>query len=126
MRRPAGLFLTLLLMVLGSLAHADAPFAHWSDLHGAVTSWRLDSLRVARVQSLLLQRDAGAIVLEEGRLALARPLGGRVCAAAFQGRGSFSYTPRTEVERAQLQRVYGRTTSSSAPIPSHASSVAAS
>lgn len=110
MRRSVGLCLMLLFFVFASLAHADTPFQRWSELHGAVASWRLDSLRVARVQSLLLVRDAGAIVFEEGRLALARPLGGRVCAAAFEGRGSFSYTPRGEVERAQLQRVYGRTT----------------
>lgn len=110
MRRSVRLSLMLLFSVLASLAHADTPFPRWSDLHGAVTSWRLDSLRVARVQSLLLVRDAGAIVFEEGRLALARPLGGRVCAAAFEGQGSFSYIPSSEVERAQLQRVYGRTT----------------
>lgn len=110
MRRSALLCLTLLLTLIAAPVHAATSFERWSDLHGAVASWRLDSLRVARVQSLLLVRDAGAIVLEEGRLALARPLGGRVCAAAFQGRGSFSYTPRSEVERAQLQRVYGRTT----------------
>ncbi len=110
MRRVLTLLIGLALTGAVLPARASSNFARWADLHGAVASWRLDSLRVARVQSLILQRDAGAIVLEDGRLALARPLGGRVCAAAFQGTGSISYTPRSALEREQVRRVTGRPT----------------
>lgn len=110
MRRVLTLLIGLTLTGAALPAQARSTFTQWADLHGAVSSWRLDSSRVARVQSLILQREAGAIVLEEGRLALARPLGGRVCAAAFQGRGSMSYTPRTSLEREHVRRMLGRTT----------------
>ncbi|MEO5989705.1 MAG: M1 family aminopeptidase [Candidatus Eisenbacteria bacterium] len=110
MRRVLMLLIGLVLSCAATRAQARSSFVSWADLHRGVTSWRLDSLSVARVQSLILQRDAGAIVLEEGRLALARPLGGRVCAAAFQGTGSISYTPRSALEREQMRRMFGRTT----------------
>ncbi len=103
-------WVAILLIGTAAPALARSGFQNWSDLRGAVGAWRLDSLRVARVQSVILHRDAGAIVLEEGRLALARPLNGRVCAAVFQGTGTMSYTPRTGIEQEQLSRTYGRTT----------------
>lgn len=108
MRR--ALSICLFLCCLGAVvpAAAQTPFARWADLHGAVSGWRLDSLQVSRVQSLILERDAGTLVLEEGRLALARPIGGRICAAAFQGRGTFRYAPRTRFEQDQLVRTMGK------------------
>ena len=90
-------------------ARADSPFADWNGFWGAFTSWSLDSTRIADVRSLMIERDAGAIVLEEGRLVLAKPLGGRHVAAVFVGRGSFRFAPRPEVERQQLRRFYGTT-----------------
>ena len=67
----------------------------------------VDRDQVANVASLMLERDAGILVLEEGVLALCKPVNGRVCAALFVGRGAFSFTPPDEVERGQLQRFYG-------------------
>lgn len=82
----------------------------WTDFHRAFTHWPLDSTRVAHVTSLMLERDAGTFVLEEGRLAFSLPLGGRRVAATFVGRGTFSYVPRSEIERQQLRRFYGTPT----------------
>ena len=104
-------FATILLLTLAlapSAAAGPAPaFEDFSAFYDAWTSWRVDSTHVARVQSLLLERDAGVFVLEEGRLALATPLGGSTCAAVFSGRGSFVFTPRSLVEREQVERFYG-------------------
>lgn len=88
-------------------ARADTAFADWNQFWSAFTSWSLDSSKIADVRSLMLERDAGTIVLEEGRIAFAKPLGGRHVALVFAGRGTFRFAPRSVVEREQLQRVYG-------------------
>ncbi len=84
-----------------------APVADFNAFFSAFLAQRPDSTRVARVTGLTLERDAGRFMLEEGELWLATPVGGRVCAAVFVGRGSFSLTPPTLGEREQVRRVYG-------------------
>ena len=86
-------------------ARAASPnYEAFYDQFGAL---RPDSSKVATVASLELARDAGIIVLEQGQLALCRPVAGRVCAALFQGHGVFAYTPPNAVERGQIERFYG-------------------
>ncbi|MFN8589698.1 MAG: M1 family aminopeptidase [Candidatus Eisenbacteria bacterium] len=92
-----------------------ADWTQWSDFHRDFTNWPLDSSRIARVASLMIERDAGTFVLQEGQLAFAAPFGGRTVAAVFTGRGTFSFVPRSEIERQQLRRFYG-TTSLRVPI----------
>jgi hypothetical protein len=58
----------------------------------------------------VLERDAGRFTLDEGDLWLATPVGGRVCAAVFVGRGRFDLTPPTGIEREQVRRAYGAET----------------
>ncbi len=97
-----------LAVALTARAAAAAPeFADFVSFHDAWTAWRVDSTQVARVQSLMIERDAGVFVLEEGRIALATPLGGHTCAAVFSGRGTFLFHPRSAVEREQVERFYG-------------------
>jgi hypothetical protein len=88
-------------------ARAQAPFRDWTEFFAAFRSWPLDSTRIADVRSLMIERDAGTLVLEEGRLAFAKPFAGRRVAAVFVGRGTFRFAPGTQVEREQLERVYG-------------------
>lgn len=90
-------------------AGAASPFADWDGFWSAFTRWSPDSLRIADVHDLRIERDAGTLVLEEGRLALAEPFGGRDVAAVFTGRGSFRFAPGPEGERQQLRRFYGDT-----------------
>jgi hypothetical protein len=93
---------------VASPADSVAPPA--SDLgafFAAFLAQRPDSARVARVTGLVLERDAGRFFLEEGDLWLATPVAGRVCAAVFHGRGTFSLAPPTSGERDQLRRAYG-------------------
>ncbi|MBI1798131.1 MAG: hypothetical protein HYR73_00410 [Candidatus Eisenbacteria bacterium] len=66
-----------------------------------------DSSQVASVASLEIERDAGVFVLEQGTLALCKPVAGHVVAAVFSGRGVFACAPPSEIERDQLQRFYG-------------------
>lgn len=109
MPRHSRWLLVLVLALAAIPARADSPFADWNGFWGEFSSWSLDSSRIANVRSLMIERDAGALVLEEGRLAFAKPLGGRRVAAVFVGRGSFRFAPRSEVERQQLNRFYGTT-----------------
>ena len=87
-----------------------APATDFDTFLAAFLAQRPDSTRVARVTRLTLQRDAGRFTLEEGELWLGTPVGGRVCAAMFVGRGSFSLTPPTPGEREQVRRAYGTPT----------------
>ena len=99
--------LPLVLLLAALPAHAGAgDWDRWEDFYRDFTGWRVDSTQVARVTSLLIERDACTIALEDGRIALAAPLGGRRVAAVFTGRGTLLYTPRSEIERQQLRRFY--------------------
>lgn len=69
-----------------------------------------DPAQKAEVENLTLQRDVGRFLLEKGILYLCKPVHGRVYAAIFKGRGTFSFTPPTEVEKVQLARFYKTTT----------------
>lgn len=65
-----------------------------------------DPGRVATVESLVLKRDAGVFTFHEGTFYLCTPINNRVRAAVFVGRGAFSLTPPTEIERQQLYRFF--------------------
>ena len=95
------------------LVMADSVAAPAIDFEAFLASFltqRPDSTRVAHVTRLTLERDAGRFSLGEGDLWLATPVGGRVCAAVFVGRGSFSLTPPTPGERDRVRQVYGTPT----------------
>ena len=84
----------------------DATPAHvWPELPSE--TWALDSLRVARVHGVLLERDAASLLLEDGRVAIARPLGGHDVALVFTGRGTLAFTPPDGIEREQMRRFMG-------------------
>ena len=63
--------------------------------------------QVADVDHLVLNRDAGQLSLEHGRLYLIGPIAGRSVGAVFQGQGRFTFTPALAVEQAELQRFAG-------------------
>ncbi len=70
---------------------------------------------VAEVQHLVLERDAGRLTLERGRLWLLSPVGGRTVGAVFRGEGRFSFAPPLAAERAELRR-FADTTALDDPI----------
>ena len=53
---------------------------------------------------MVLTREAGTLTFASGTLVFLNPVGGRIMGAAFKGRGTFVFSPRTEVERGQLAR----------------------
>ena len=63
--------------------------------------------RVAAVHDFVLQRDAIHFHLDQGELYLLSPVAGRTVGALFVGRGSVSFAPPWDIERAQLKRVLG-------------------
>ena len=77
----------------------------WPELPKA--GWPLDSARVASVHSVLLQRDAASVLLEDGSIAIARPFEGHDVALVFSGRGTLAFTPPAGPEREQLRRFQG-------------------
>ncbi len=118
-RRRAPAIVSLLLAIAATLAcapwrtmaaatdaQATPAASDWGfpELSRALFRLEPDPGRVARVSHLVLHRDAATITLEEGDLALARPVLGRVCAAYFAGRGRIHVAPAQPVERGQLQR----------------------
>jgi hypothetical protein len=121
---PRLLFPALLILALAPIgpllrvpaARADAGAAgasppacaqDYGSLFEPLTNLKPDPDRVAPVKGLRLARDAGVFDLEDGSLVLCRPVGGRVCAAVFVGRGSFSLRPPSDTEREELRRFSG-------------------
>ena len=65
--------------------------------------------RVADVHHLVLQRDAGQLILESGKLYLLSPVGGRTVGAVFEGSGRFVFKPPVTAEQEALKRYAGDT-----------------
>lgn len=66
-----------------------------------------DETKVASVSGFFLQRETASFNLEEGTVTLCKPIGGKVRAAVFKGKATFSFTPPSRVEREQLERHLG-------------------
>jgi hypothetical protein len=65
-------------------------------------SLTVDSERIGLADNYTFQRDAATFFLKEGRLYLTKPIGDRVCAALFIGKGYLSLTPTTPIEQNEL------------------------
>lgn len=63
--------------------------------------------QVADVDHVVLDRDAGQLTLEHGRLYLIGPMAGRMVGAVFQGQGRFTFAPPVAIEQAELKRFAG-------------------
>jgi hypothetical protein len=85
---------------------SPVPAASWDSAYAEIKRMAPAPDRTSPVSGLVLQREAGQLVFTEGSLALLTPLGGRTMGAAFKGRGTFLFSPRTEVERQQLTRLH--------------------
>ena len=69
----------------------------------ALTQPAFDPEKVATVNNVTLERDRAQIILRTGTLAFARPVNGRVFAAAFRGTGVLSLAPELPLEVQQLK-----------------------
>ncbi len=70
--------------------------------------------RAAPVRHLVLRRDAGELILDEGTLYLLQPIGGQVMGALFRGKGTFNLTAPLAIEQERL-RLFRKTTAVAEP-----------
>jgi hypothetical protein len=70
--------------------------------------------RAAAIRDFELTRDAARFTLASGTLHLLTPIGGRTVGAVFRGAGTFTFVPRTPMERDRLAR-FERTPTLDAP-----------
>lgn len=90
-------------------AENDTVSVSYGDVYEQFMDLEIDREQVAEVKTpFVLQRDVGKFFLEEGKLYLCKAVEERVCAVFFSGKGVFSFTPPTSVERKQLYRFYER------------------
>lgn len=84
--------------------------ATWDDGLRSVRAMGRDPVSSAPVADLVLQREAGRLTFASGTIVLLRPIEGRTMGAAFKGKGSFTFAPRTQAERAAVARRHGDST----------------
>lgn len=65
------------------------------------------STQGAIAENAVFKRDAGTFTFVDGRLTFAAPVGGRVLAAYFKGRGVFELDPPTAIGQRQISRFSG-------------------
>jgi aminopeptidase N len=63
--------------------------------------------KVADVNHLVIDREAGQLLLERGKLYQLTPVGGRTIGAVFRGEGRFTFAPSLPAERQELARFAG-------------------
>ena len=91
-------------------AAAPSAAATYMERYREIANLAPDVDHVAEVHHLVLQRDAGRLILESGKLALLTPVGGRTVGAVFEGRGRFVLTPPLPTERIEMKRFAGDST----------------
>ena len=66
-----------------------------------------DSMLCAPVSDVTLQRDVASFEMSEGALYLLGSVNSRTVAAVYDGKGTFTFDPPTDVEKDQLFRFHG-------------------
>lgn len=90
-----------------AVASTDTVKVSYQEVYHQLMNLEPDPEQAAEVnEPLAFRRDVGNFILEEGELFLCQPVEGRQCALFFSGKGKFSFTPPTEVEKKQLYRFY--------------------
>lgn len=104
--------LVLFLLVAGApalAAQSDAPPAptpasSWQEGYAELKGMLSSTGRGAPVSDLVLTRETGELTFSSGTIVLLAPVRGRTVGAAFRGKGSFTFAPRTTIEQGQLTR----------------------
>ncbi len=84
-------------------AWGGTPADSYSDRFRELWNSKPAADRAAPVRHLVLKRDAGELVFEEGTLYLLQPIGGQVMGALFRGKGSFHFSAPLAIERERLR-----------------------
>ena len=90
------------------LTAQSAPMAatSWDTAYARAKAMAPVTGQVATVNGLVLQREAGRLEFTSGSLALLTPVAGRTMGAAFKGKGTFTFAPRTGVEQRHLAAMH--------------------
>jgi len=99
--------LSLWVVTAGTLAAQSpprdgTPATTYLERFREVWSLRPAADQSAPVRGFQLRRDVAEIALEDGRLYLLQPVGGRTMVALYRGKGRMRYTPATKIERDRL------------------------
>jgi len=86
---------------------APSPAASWQAGYDAVKAMGTATSQQADVDSLVLVREAGRFEFGRGRFTLLAPVSGRIMGAYFEGEGTFTLSPASPAERAELARRHG-------------------
>ena len=63
-------------------------------------------VRMSQIGNYTINRNASKFTLNNGQLFLLGPVDGRIISAVYKGKGTFWFTPPTQIERDQLFRFY--------------------
>jgi hypothetical protein len=93
-----------LLLILWAFMSTGPVWAQQSprDLHGKIKNASLDTARTVRIQDVRLQTGMAVLIIEDGLLFPAAPLGERTAEMVFMGRGRLLLEPPDEIEAGQL------------------------
>lgn len=69
-----------------------------------LTDLEPDPQKHIAINDFTFERDVARFHLKEGDWYFCKPVQGRICAAVFTGKGTFSFTPPTRIEKDQLYR----------------------
>lgn len=97
--------LPLLLALLPAVAHADAP--DLSVLRRELESSRLDAARAVTLRNVKLSAGLADLILENGVLIPATPVGGKTVEMVFLGKGRLTIDPPDAIEAGQLDLFTG-------------------
>lgn len=95
----------LLTPVAGHGKTAGNPPTRYEELYSAFMNLTPDPSKGMVMNNLTITREAAAFHFEEGTLFLCKPVDGFTCAAIFNGKGRYSFTPQLAVEEAREDRV---------------------
>ena len=84
------------------------PSSEIMQLYSEMSGIQFDNLRIAFVESLVVQRDRGKLIFKNGTFYLAKPVQGKVISAVFLGDGVFELKPPTRIERQQVLKYVGK------------------
>src|SRR5881296_2333829 len=86
------------------VAQSPTPADSYEPRYAEVLALAPRADRVAAVNNLVLRRDVARFTLASGTVYLLSTVGGRTVGAAFQGRGTLSFSPPTPIEQDRLAR----------------------
>jgi hypothetical protein len=99
-------FISILLTSSLTFAFESELYSLYNDLH----HFKIDTTRIGTVENLSIRRDVGFFFLEQGTMyaCKAAQYHGKeyITGLIYIGKGEFTFTPPTEIEKMQLMRFY--------------------